>query len=35
MRKVIYGMSVSLDGHIEATNGDLTWSIPDEGKRRR
>lgn len=29
MRKVIYAMSVSLDGFIEATNGDLSWSFPD------
>jgi dihydrofolate reductase len=30
MRKVIYAMSVSLDGFIEATNEDLSWSFPDE-----
>jgi len=30
MRKVIYAMSVSLDGFIEATNRDLSWSFPDE-----
>jgi dihydrofolate reductase len=30
MRKVTYAMSVSLDGFIEATNGDLSWSYPDE-----
>ena len=30
MRKVIYAMSVSLDGFIETTEGDLSWSIPDE-----
>ena len=30
MRKVTYAMSVSLDGFIEATNGDLSWSFPDE-----
>ncbi len=30
MRKVIYAMSVSLDGYIEAVNGDLSWSFPDE-----
>lgn len=30
MRKVIYAMSVSLDGFIEATNGDLRWADPDE-----
>jgi len=30
MRKVIYAMSVSLDGFIEAADGDLSWSSPDE-----
>ncbi len=30
MRKVIYAMSVSLDGFIETTNGDLSWAFPDE-----
>jgi len=30
MRKVIYAMSVSLDGYIEGANGDLSWSFPDE-----
>jgi dihydrofolate reductase len=30
MRKVIYAMSVSLDGFIEDANGDLSWSFPDE-----
>jgi dihydrofolate reductase len=30
MPKVIYAMSVSLDGFIEAANGDLSWSFPDE-----
>src|SRR3990172_7638685 len=30
MRKVMYAMSVSLDGYIEAANGDLSWSFPDE-----
>ena len=29
MRKVIYAMSLSLDGFIETTGGDLTWSFPD------
>ena len=29
MRKVIYRMSVSLDGFIEAANGDIGWSAPD------
>jgi dihydrofolate reductase len=30
MRKVMYAMSVSLDGFIEAPDGDLSWSFPDE-----
>ena len=30
MRKVIYAMSVSVDGFIEAADGDLSWSYPDE-----
>ena len=30
MRKVIYSMSVSLDGFVEATDGDLRWSYPGE-----
>ena len=30
MRKVVYTMSVSLDGFFEAENGDLSWSNPDE-----
>ena len=29
MRKVIYALSVSLDGFMEAANGDLSWSYPD------
>jgi len=29
MRKVIYAMSVSVDGFIETANGDLSWSFPD------
>ena len=29
MRKLIYRMSVSLDGFIEAPNGDLDWAAPD------
>jgi len=29
MRKVIYRMLVSLDGFIEAPNGDIGWSAPD------
>jgi dihydrofolate reductase len=34
MRKVIYAMSVSLDGFIEAPNGDLSWSYIDEELHR-
>jgi len=34
MQKVIYVMSASLDGFIEATNGDLRWSFPDEELRK-
>jgi dihydrofolate reductase len=30
MRKVIFGLSVSLDGFIESTDGDLNWAIVDE-----
>lgn len=30
MRKVIYAISASLDGFIEAADGDLSWSFPDE-----
>ena len=29
MRKLIYRMSVSLDGFIEGPGGDLNWSVPD------
>ncbi len=29
MRKVIYAMSVSVDGFIETASGDLSWSEPD------
>jgi dihydrofolate reductase len=34
MRKVIFAMNVSLDGFIEGTNGDLSWSVPDEELHR-
>ncbi len=34
MRRVMYAMSVSLDGFIEAVNGDLRWSYPDEELHR-
>lgn len=30
MRKVIYSMSVSLDGYIAGPGGELDWSVPDE-----
>ena len=30
MRKIIYALTVSLDGFIEAPDGDLSWSFPDE-----
>lgn len=30
MRKLIYSMSVSLDGFIAAPGGALDWSVPDE-----
>lgn len=30
MRKVLYGMNVSLDGYIESPEGKLDWSFPDE-----
>ena len=29
MRKVIYAISVSVDGFIETTSGDISWSFPD------
>jgi dihydrofolate reductase len=34
MREVIYAMTVSLDGFIEAPDGDLSWSFPDEELHR-
>jgi dihydrofolate reductase len=34
MRKVIYTMGVSLDGFIEAPDGDLSWSYPDPELRQ-
>jgi len=27
MRKVIYAMSVSIDGFIETANGEISWSL--------
>jgi dihydrofolate reductase len=34
MRKVIYSMSVSLDGFIAGPNGEIDWSAPDEELHR-
>jgi dihydrofolate reductase len=34
MRKVIYGLSVSLDGYVEDAQGGLGWSYPDEELHR-
>ncbi len=34
MRKLIYAMSVSIDGYIEDANADLSWSIVDEELHR-
>ena len=30
MRKLIYSMTVSLDGYIAAADGAIDWSVPDE-----
>lgn len=30
MRKLVYGMNVSLDGYIAAPADDITWSEPSE-----
>ncbi len=30
MRKVIYSLSVSLDGLVESADGDISWAAPDE-----
>jgi dihydrofolate reductase len=30
MRRLIYSMSVSLDGFIAGPDGDIDWSVPDE-----
>jgi dihydrofolate reductase len=35
MRKLIYSMSVSLDGFIAGPNGEIDWSVPDEELLRR
>ena len=34
MRKLIYSMSVSLDGFIAGPGGDFDWSAPDEEQHR-
>ncbi|TMK24289.1 MAG: dihydrofolate reductase [Actinobacteria bacterium] len=34
MRKLIYSMTVSLDGYIAAPDGDIGWSAPDEELHR-
>ena len=34
MGTIIYAMSVSLDGFIEAANGDIAWSAPDQELHR-
>jgi dihydrofolate reductase len=34
MRKLIYSMSVSLDGFIAGPNGEIDWSAPDEERHR-
>jgi dihydrofolate reductase len=34
MRKLIYSMTVSLDGFIAGPGGDITWSAPDEELHR-
>jgi dihydrofolate reductase len=34
MRKLIYSMSLSLDGYIAGPDGDFSWSAPDEELHR-
>jgi dihydrofolate reductase len=34
LRKVTYGMLVSLDGYINGPNGELDWALPDEELHR-
>jgi dihydrofolate reductase len=34
MRKLIYSMSVSLDGFIAAPDGEIDWGVPDEELHR-
>ena len=30
MRKLVYGMNVSLDGYIAAPGGDIGWGVPSD-----
>ena len=32
MRKLIFGMNLSLDGYIAAPGDDLGWSVPSDGR---
>ena len=34
MRKLIYSMTVSLDGFIAGPDGEIDWSAPDEELHR-
>ena len=34
MRKLIYGMNLTLDAHIAATGDDLGWSVPSDRRRK-
>jgi dihydrofolate reductase len=34
MRKLIYSMSMSLDGYIAGPDGSFDWSVPDEEQHR-
>jgi hypothetical protein len=31
MGKVVYWMTVSLDGFVETRDGNIDWGMPDEG----
>ncbi len=35
MGKVLYSMNVSLDGYIEAQNGSIEFSAPDDDVHRQ